>query len=327
MALDNKVAKISPKENTKERCAKKFDYWIMLSTLGLRKTIDLPLVSNKYFDEKKGKQKKFCQINIDQQERITICLIKDVEKKTYVPQIPKIALDFGLRTLFTSNQGDLYGRDFIEMLKKYDLYINSLTQNRQRQKLTVKSHTYNRLVSNLRSFLKNEINRVINQIVKNYQPGEIVVEDLNFTSPQLSRRLNRILSNAGRRIVKKKFDSITEEFGIVITLVPAPYTSQECNFCGYVDKNNRKSQSVFVCRNCNHKLHADVNGARNILMRSSDKDLSNIYLCKSAILDILLRRFLENCSNLYHYFPDFGKTNPYFKNTRQYGTNGNLKYG
>ena len=232
-----------------------------------------------------------------------------------------------MRTLFTSNQGDLYGRDFIEMLKKYDLYINSLTQNRQRQKLTVKSHTYNRLVSNLRSFLKNEINRVINQIVKNYQPGEIVVEDLNFTSPQLSRRLNRILSNAGRRIVKKKFDSITEEFGIVITLVPAPYTSQECNFCGYVDKNNRKSQSVFVCRNCNHKLHADVNGARNILMRSSDKDLSNIYLCKSAILDILLRRFLENCSNLYHYFPDFGKTNPYFKNTRQYGTNGNLKYG
>ncbi len=47
--------------------------------------------------------------------------------------------------------------------------------------------------------------------------------------------------------------------------VPAQYTSQRCNACGYTDKDNRKTQSKFKCMSCGHADHADLNAAANIL--------------------------------------------------------------
>jgi len=324
MALDNKVAQISSCLQSKKKCAKNFDYWVALSTLEPRKQIYLPLITNKFFENKQGTLKNFCQINMDQDGKITVCLIKDIEKFPYVPQIPSISLDFGLRNLFTSEFGDLYGRNFIELLKKYDIYITSLSQNRQRQGLKVKSRHYNALVGNLRNYLKNEINRVINNIVDRYQPKKIIVEKLDFRSPKLSRSFNRLLSNMGRKIIQEKFDSINEEFGIIIVYVPAPYSSKGCSFCGYVDPKNRTSQSSFVCRHCNKKLNADVNASRNLDMRSSHEKLSDIYLCKAEILDILVKNFL----NAYPNCPvTLLETNPYFRQSKEYGSNGNLKYG
>ncbi len=239
----------------------------------------------------------------------------------------RIALDFGLRTLFATNRGDLYGRNFIEILKKYDRYTSSLASNRQRQGLRVKSPNYDSLVRQLRNFLKNEIHRVIHTIIADYQPQEIVVEHLNFTSPQLSRRFNRILSHAGRKIIQDKFASLTEEFGIVITEIPAPYTSQQCSSCGYVDELNRPTQSTFLCQYCHTKLHADVNGARNIFARSSSKDLSNIYLSKETILSILIRQFLQCYPDIYNCVPQFLEHNPYFRQSCRYGSKWYLQSG
>lgn len=327
LALDNKVAQVNVREESEKKKAKKFAYWITFATLEPRKVIYLPLATNEYFQDKSGVLKRFCQINIGEQERLTLCLIKDIAKRAYVPQTPKIALDFGMRNLFATDTGDLYGRDFIEVLKKYDRYLTPLASNRQRQGLVVKSHLYNTLVSHLRNFLKNEIARVLNRIIAVYRPQEIVVENLNFTSPKLSRRLNRLVSNMGRKIIREKFASINEEFGIVITEVPAPYSSQECSLCGYVDKLNRKNQSTFICRHCHKKLHADVNGARNLFDRSSTKELSNVYLSKEAILDILLEQFLQRYPDISTGAPFLVESNPYFKAGRQHEPTGNLKYG
>lgn len=313
MALDNKVARV----RAKEEGAKKFDYWIELSTLSVRKTIQLPLISNRYFEEKQGINKKFCQINLSQEKQINICLVKELEKKEYVPENPKIALDFGLQNLFSTDKGDLYGHNFFEILKKYDAYIGSLAQNRQRQKLATKSHVYNSLVSNVRDFLKNEICRVINHAIEKHKPKEIVVEKLQFTSPRLSRRLNRILSNMGRKIIKQKLDSISEELDIIITHIPAAYTSQSCHICGYVDKNNRLSQASFFCRYCHNKIHADVNAARNILSRSSDKILSKVYISKEAILKVVTQQFMTSYPKAFDYAPSLMESNPYFRQYRE----------
>ena len=45
------------------------------------------------------------------------------------------------------------------------------------------------------------------------------------------------------------------------------YTSQECSGCGVVDKESRKTRSLFECVACGLRLHADVNAARVILGR------------------------------------------------------------
>ena len=42
------------------------------------------------------------------------------------------------------------------------------------------------------------------------------------------------------------------------------HTSQTCNACGHVSKENRKVQEKFVCKACGHRDNADVNAAKNI---------------------------------------------------------------
>ncbi|GHO50882.1 hypothetical protein KSX_90450 [Ktedonospora formicarum] len=42
------------------------------------------------------------------------------------------------------------------------------------------------------------------------------------------------------------------------------HTSQTCSRCGHQARQNRRSQSLFLCRVCGFSVHADVNASRNI---------------------------------------------------------------
>ncbi|MCK5867546.1 MAG: transposase [Mycoplasmataceae bacterium] len=281
-----------------------YDYWIKLSTLEKGKKIYLPLTTNDYFEGIKGEINNFIQINFQQNiekidgnvplstlgridygnYKINLCLIKNIKKEKYQPEIDKLALDLGLNNLFATNIGELYGRNFSKLLKKYDEIVSLLAKNRQKQRVKTLSKKYKKLINKIKAYLKNEINRVINNLIKNNQPKEIVVERLNFTSPKLSKKLNRMLSNFGKRIIEEKFESIEEKYGIVITQINPAYTSQECSKCGYVEKKNRKSQAKFICGFCGKKQNADINSSKNILARSSSS-LKDIFAKRAFILD------------------------------------------
>lgn len=58
--------------------------------------------------------------------------------------------------------------------------------------------------------------------------------------------------------------------GVGMILVNPAYTSQTCSQCGYVAKENRESQAVFICKKCSYKANADVNAAKNIRKRGLD---------------------------------------------------------
>jgi putative transposase len=51
--------------------------------------------------------------------------------------------------------------------------------------------------------------------------------------------------------------------------VDANYTSKRCPLCGYTaDENRPRKGLLFVCQQCHYTLHADLVGARNIVMRT-----------------------------------------------------------
>ena len=52
--------------------------------------------------------------------------------------------------------------------------------------------------------------------------------------------------------------------GIPLVLIDPRNTSRTCSFCGYCAQHNRKSQSVFKCKNCGLEMNADRNAAVNI---------------------------------------------------------------
>jgi IS605 OrfB family transposase len=55
--------------------------------------------------------------------------------------------------------------------------------------------------------------------------------------------------------------------GVAFVEVDPAYTSQACSACGWIAKQNRRSQAVFQCGRCDFVGHADHNAAINIAHR------------------------------------------------------------
>ena len=121
---------------------------------------------------------------------------------------------------------------------------------------------------------------------------------------------NSLVQNFGKKYIKQKLQRLQQLYGIEIMEINPAYTSQECSSCGYVDKKNRKDTQEFECRACGNKTNAQINGARNILRRSS---LGNPYLTKKQVLKILTERYLERLKGCKSPPLNILKGNPYFK--------------
>jgi hypothetical protein len=101
----------------------------------------------------------------------------------------------------------------------------------------------------------------------------------------------------GKSCIVAKLKAMEEEFGIVTRYENPAYTSQECSVCVYVDRNNRKSQSVFECKFCHSIMHADVNAPRNLRQRSSLSNAFPLYMSHANILRSLTKSFVDSLSD------------------------------
>jgi len=283
MVIDRRAATVREAED-----ATTFDLWLRLSTMKRGQRIEIPLRAHGCFQNRSGNRKKTVQVN-EREGRLFFGIVTDMadvyaeQKEAYRPRCEEIALDYGLRTLFATDQGDLLGQGFLRHLRFYDHRISRLAAYRQKHGLRVRSPRYDREVRRLRGYLRTEIGRMLNRVVQVQRPGRIVVERLWFRSPKLSRRMNRLVTNAGRRIIEQKLSDLQERYGIEIKYVNAAYSSQTCCTCDYVDKKNRTGER-FKCGWCGRTLHADVNASRNLRARRSRPAVGSVEQSKAAVL-------------------------------------------
>src|SRR5699024_942688 len=134
--------------------------------------------------------------------------------------------------------------------------------------------------------------RILNRLAQD-DLKELVVEKLDFRHGGLSRRLNRIVTRAGRAAAEAKLQSLQQLHGITITRRNPAYSSQTCIGCGFTHRLNRYG-TQFRCRFCHNRLHADVNAARNLVARRSDDETGGLYVGKQKIKVVLDQRFREN---------------------------------
>lgn len=267
LTLDSKVGKISVSENEESN----FDYWIKISTLEGGKPVSIPLKGYKYFYDVGGLLKNTIQVNL-RNGRPKFSLVKSINfDSDYVAnECCKLGLDVGTVNVFATSEGDLLGIKLMDHLKKMDKIITKLEKNLKKQNIKPsESKRFVKLNRKVKEYIKNEINRILNKLVKRYKPKEIHVEKLDFKGSNIGKTNNRILNRFGKSQINKKLDSLSESKGIIIERKNPAYTSQECSNCHYTNKTNRKSRNKFECGNCGLKLHADVNGGRNTLARSS----------------------------------------------------------
>jgi putative transposase len=109
------------------------------------------------------------------------------------------------------------------------------------------------------------------RIVQNTTPGSTIVLE-NLTHIRDTSKIGKSKKNdTKRRLHSWSFAQFhtflsykAQEQGIQVVKIDPRHTSQTCSQCGYQHRSNRRSQSLFLCRQCGFSLNADLNASRNI---------------------------------------------------------------
>ena len=284
MCLDGTVTQLERSTDSS------FDYWLRVSTTTPGQVVRVPLVGNHFFDHAAGELSNFAQVTIRRDGELRVSLVK---RKTPAPTREEgadLALDWGMRSMFATDLGEQLGQSLYPWLRRIDTQLTSLTATLQRQGIQLSTNKrYQAMQSRIRGHVTNEVGRVVNRLITNSQPRSITVEMLDFRDGGMSRRMNRIISRAGRAAVTRKLQVITEDHGITVHEVNPGHTSRECSGCGYVDPRNRQGL-YFQCRFCGKRLNADTNGARVISSRRS-AGAADLQLGRKAVLRRADNRF------------------------------------
>lgn len=300
MMMDGKIARV-----TKPKHAGHASYWIRISTVDMGHPVWIPLHAHRAFDERLARPgavlANHCQVILRKDRAIDFRLAVKTPQAVPAPERTRdIALDWGLDTLFATSDGTLHGRDFLDRLREYDERLQPLVAALNRQHMPLRdSRRYRDLVQDIRGYVTNEVNRVLNRILDPAKGGDpaiarVIVEKLDFRrlarGGKLSRALRRILGSAGRAAVSRKLKSLREDLGIEAAEENPAYSSQECDGCSYVAKSNRRSRAVLRCGFCGKTVHADIGAARTLLERFHAGGLPP-YRHRGQALNYLDRRF------------------------------------
>lgn len=203
------------------------------------------------------------------------------EQQTIQNSDKEVGIDLGVSRLITLSDGRQVNsiNAFKDRARKLSKAQKKLKLKRRFsgnwKKQMQKVRGVHRKISNIR---KDYTHKLTTEICKNH--AVIYVEALKIANMTKSAKgtqespgtnvraksgLNRAILDQGwgELIRQLKYKSLY--FGSKVVEINPKYTSQTCSRCGYVHKENRKSQSAFECISCNYTQNADLNAAKNIL--------------------------------------------------------------
>ncbi|EOT7466585.1 TPA: transposase [Klebsiella pneumoniae] len=192
-----------------------------------------------------------------------------------------VGLDAGVTKLATLSDGTVYQpvNSFKASQRKLAMLQRQLSRkvkfsaSWQKQKKKIQ-----RLHSHIANIRRDYLHKVTSEISKNH--AMIVIEDLKVSNMSKSAKgtaerpgrniraksgLNRSILDQGWYEMRRQLEYKQLWRGGQVLAIPPAYTSQRCACCGHTAKENRQTQSKFVCQVCGYTENADINGARNIL--------------------------------------------------------------
>ena len=192
-----------------------------------------------------------------------------------------VGLDAGVTKLATLSDGTVYqpvnsfkaNQRKLAMLQRQLSRKVKFSASWQKQKKKIQ-----RLHSHIANIRRDYLHKVTSEISKNH--AMIVIEDLKVSNISKSAKgtaerpgrniraksgLNRSILDQGWYEMRRQLEYKQLWRGGQVLAIPPAYTSQRCVCCGHTAKENRQTQSKFVCQVCGYTENADINGARNIL--------------------------------------------------------------
>jgi putative transposase len=197
--------------------------------------------------------------------------------------LSSIGVDLGVKKLITTSEGEVF-----KPLNAFKKYKNKLAKlQRQLAKCVKKSNNFirlkkriNKLHKKIANSRKNYLHSISTYLVNNH--AIIFIENLNIKN--MSKSAKGTIEEKGKNVKQKSglnLSILEQGWGIFGDMLKykqewrnqtfekenAKFSSEECCLCHSKHKENRLSQSKFVCKSCDNKLNADQNASLNILYR------------------------------------------------------------
>lgn len=192
-----------------------------------------------------------------------------------------VGIDVGISLVVADSNGNrIKPLNLIKELNKLRKKAQQLSRKKKgsnnRTKAKTKIAKQNLHIANMR---KDFLHKLSRQYSENQT---VVVEDLKIKNMiktakgttekpskniKAKRGLNRLITQQSWGMFFELLEYKLKDNGGKLIKVNPQFTSQICNKCGHIDKENRQSQSKFVCTSCGHTANADINASKNILAR------------------------------------------------------------
>lgn len=175
----------------------------------------------------------------------------------------EVGIDLGIKHFVITSDGQ-----FFENIRTAEKYKNQLrlAQRSLSRKKKFSNNFYKQVGVVKKIHLKIQrvredyLHKVSRELANSYQT--VFVEDLNVSKMVQDKNYSKAISD----VSWSKFTNYLE-YKTEVIKVDAKYSSQECNQCGHISKENRKTQESFKCVKCNHEGNADFEASLTVLKR------------------------------------------------------------
>jgi transposase len=277
-----------------------FDYWLRISTLDKGNPLRVPVKLASYHTSALKDRTLNTSTTLHKRNGIwwlTLSFDEDVPLQT-APEAPKVGVDVGIVHFLTTSTNKEYGsfhgkmaqqhkRDREKRGRKAKLRACLEKKGVPSEQLPSTSSTTGQ---RLGRFVRQEINRAVNEMIKDHPNARVIYEELNVASMRFkARAMNSYLYASNLAHIPEHIAWATAKRGMAAHTVNAAYSSQECPRCHFVDRANRPNQQTFCCVVCGYKEQADRKAAHTLAARWGDTELA---ACrdKKAVKALLLKR-------------------------------------
>jgi len=190
----------------------------------------------------------------------------DVVKQTSVNYDNSVGVDFGIKDLAITSDGEIFENKnhYKSQQKRLRVEQRSLLRkqkdsiNRQKQKLVVAL-----LHEKIRNQRKDQLHKLSKYLVDNYDT--ICIEDLAVSNMLKNHLLAKAISDMSWRELRTMLEYKSKWYGKnLLTIGRFEPSSKVCSNCGTIKKDLKLSDRTYKCSKCNFELDRDINAAINI---------------------------------------------------------------
>lgn len=256
--------------NVKYRSRKRGDYTIFIPKSAMKNNgFYITVLGSLNIREKIGEIKYDCRVKLEN-DRYFIILPEEVKiKRPENQRLSVCALDPGVRTFHT-----LFNEAFAMKIAEHDfsmifrlcMILDKLCSLRKR----LKTNRYNKKLKRIRWRIKDLISEIHHKLalflVKTFDTVYIPSFETSQMVTKLRSKTSRAMLTWSHYRFKEFLKFKGREYSCNVIEVGEEYTSKTCGICGII--NNVRSKEYWICSNCGSKHDRDLNGARNILIKS-----------------------------------------------------------